>query len=141
MRNFMKNSSGFTLIEVVIALGILGFGILTMFTMQAFGIKGNRIANTITQQVSMGVNAAELIMAKPLEDKKNKSTKKTLQDSAYMQSAISNTVDASRFTITWKAPVLDDPVEGVMLVEVEMKSNIDNRKVNLVVTRVNMDDL
>jgi prepilin-type N-terminal cleavage/methylation domain-containing protein len=46
----LRSQSGFTLIETIISLGILAFGILTVFAMQTLGIKGNATANIITEE-------------------------------------------------------------------------------------------
>jgi type IV pilus assembly protein PilV len=42
------NNKGFTLIEILIAICILGFGLLATAQMQAMAIKGNSFANKTT---------------------------------------------------------------------------------------------
>ena len=44
-----KNDGGFTLIEVIVAIGILSFGILAVATMQVSAIRGNAVAEWDTE--------------------------------------------------------------------------------------------
>ncbi|MFV9690400.1 MAG: type IV pilus modification PilV family protein [Desulfobacteria bacterium] len=44
----LKDNKGFTLIEILIAICILGFGLLATAQMQAVAIKGNSFANKTT---------------------------------------------------------------------------------------------
>ncbi|MGL1931575.1 MAG: prepilin-type N-terminal cleavage/methylation domain-containing protein [Desulfotalea sp.] len=57
------NSKGFTLIEVVVAMGVLSFGILAMFVMQSTGIRGNSKANQLTSDVLFASDLLEVIIA------------------------------------------------------------------------------
>ncbi len=58
MKN-VTNQAGFTLIEVVIALGVLSFGILALMLMQLSGIRGNSVANTITNESNWAADRIE----------------------------------------------------------------------------------
>lgn len=61
----MKNSTtqqGFTLIEVVIALAVLSFGILTLMLMQLSSIKGNATSSTITAESNLAAERIERIL-------------------------------------------------------------------------------
>lgn len=62
MRKIIKNDSGFTLIEAIIALGVLSIGILAMFSMQSLGIKGNANASRISTQASWGSDGIEQVL-------------------------------------------------------------------------------
>jgi type IV pilus assembly protein PilV len=69
----MKNSNisgqqGFSLIEVLIAMVILGIGLLTLITMQTTGIMGNAKANNITVASDWGVDRMEQIFALDYDD-------------------------------------------------------------------------
>jgi len=55
----IQNQKGFTLIEVVIALGVLSFGILALMLMQLSGIRGNSVANTITSESNWAADRIE----------------------------------------------------------------------------------
>ncbi len=59
--NYSNNQKGFTLIEVVIALGVLSIGILALMVMQFSGIKGNATANTITSAAVLAGDRIEQI--------------------------------------------------------------------------------
>lgn len=57
-----KSNEGFTLIEVVVALGVLSFGILAMLVMQTTGVKGNASAQRITAEVVQASDLMEVLM-------------------------------------------------------------------------------
>jgi len=59
---FTDNQQGFTLIEVVIALGVLAFGILSIMLMQVAGIRGNSTANTITTESNWAADRIEQLI-------------------------------------------------------------------------------
>ncbi len=59
---------GFTLIEVVIALGVVAIGILSLMALQLNTIKGNAFANTMTRATYTGSDVIELLLAKPYSD-------------------------------------------------------------------------
>lgn len=129
MKATLKNQ-GFTLIEVVIALGVLGFGILTMFSMQAFGIKGNAIASKITQEVAWSVSGLEQILDMEYDDvaKSNK-----VPD-------LSADVKDSLYTVTWGvAP--NQPITGLMTVKVNIASKVDGKNVELEFVRADENAL
>jgi len=58
----INNQEGFTLIEVVIALAVLSFGILSIMLMQVSGIRGNSTANTITSQSNWAADRIEQLL-------------------------------------------------------------------------------
>lgn len=59
---FTDNQQGFTLIEIVVALGVLSFGILSIMLMQVSGIKGNSTANTITTESNWAADRIEQLL-------------------------------------------------------------------------------
>lgn len=59
----IANKQGFTLIEVLVAIVILGVGLLTLMTMQVTGIKGNATAERITLASDWGVDQIEQLFA------------------------------------------------------------------------------
>lgn len=58
----MKSNAGFTLVEVVIALGVLAFGIMAMFGLQALSIRGNADANGVTTRATLSADRIEAII-------------------------------------------------------------------------------
>jgi prepilin-type N-terminal cleavage/methylation domain-containing protein len=59
--NSPKKEAGFTLLEILIAIAILAFGLLAVATMQATAIKGNARAIGISEGVTLAQDRAELI--------------------------------------------------------------------------------
>ncbi len=58
-----NNNSGFTLIEVMIALVILLIGILSLYGMQITSIKGNSAANQVTTASTLALDQIEQILS------------------------------------------------------------------------------
>lgn len=58
----MKNQDGFTLIEVLIALTILAFGILAVASMQMGGIRANNFSDTLTGATTLVSDRMEKMM-------------------------------------------------------------------------------
>ena len=54
-----QNEGGFTLIEVIIAIGILSFGILAVATMQVSAIRGNAVAEWDTEATTWAGDQVE----------------------------------------------------------------------------------
>ena len=63
-----KSSEGFTLIEVVIAMVILAFGILGVATMQIRAIKGNASANHMSEASIVASDQAEWLLDLDFDD-------------------------------------------------------------------------
>ena len=57
-----KKQDGFTLIEILIAIAILAFGLLAVATMQVRAIKTNAIASGISQGLTLGQAKVEELM-------------------------------------------------------------------------------
>lgn len=73
MKNFSKaiassSQSGFTLIEVLIAVAIFTIGILSVNAMQIAGIKGNSSANRITESTSWASDRIETLLGLDYSD-------------------------------------------------------------------------
>lgn len=63
-----KAESGFTLIEVVIALAIFSIGILAVFSLHISSIGGNAVARGVTENVTAAAAKVEELMATDYED-------------------------------------------------------------------------
>ncbi|MDY0268508.1 type IV pilus modification PilV family protein [Trichloromonas sp.] len=59
----LSDSSGFTLIEVLITLVIFAVGILGLALMQISAIKGNSVANRVTEAANIASNQIEQIFS------------------------------------------------------------------------------
>ncbi len=64
----MKKEEGFTLIEILIAIALLAFGLLAMASMQVMSIQTTGKANRITEGATMAMNQLELFMARGYND-------------------------------------------------------------------------
>jgi len=71
----VRKDEGYTLVEVLVALGILGFGLLAVATMQVTAIKTNAIARGMSQGVTLAQAKVEELMNLPYnhDDLKDKS--------------------------------------------------------------------
>jgi len=59
----MKNERGFTLVEVMIALGILSFGVLAVASMQSSALLGTSRSNSVTIATNIATDRMERLMA------------------------------------------------------------------------------
>ena len=57
--------SGFTLLEVIIAISILTFGLLAVASMQLTAIRGNYNASNITEATTVAQDRLELFLSQP----------------------------------------------------------------------------
>ncbi|MDH3898459.1 MAG: prepilin-type N-terminal cleavage/methylation domain-containing protein [Deltaproteobacteria bacterium] len=59
----MKNQTGFTLLEILIALAIFAFGVLAVASMQMQGIRANNSSDTLTEATTLASDRMEKLMA------------------------------------------------------------------------------
>ena len=67
MKNFRCKQNGFTLIEVMISILVLSFGLLGVAAMQVTSIKVNSIANKVTSASTILQDRVETLMALPFD--------------------------------------------------------------------------
>ena len=67
MRKRIKEE-GFTLLEVIVAIAILTFGILAVASMQISSIRGNSFAGGVTEGTTWAGDQVERLMALPWDD-------------------------------------------------------------------------
>ena len=133
LENMLKRKEeGYTLVEVLIALGILGFGLLAVATMQVTAIKINARASGLSQGVTLAQAKAEEIMNlsySDLTDEDLDGTGKDADDDGidddgenFGLNDIGNDADYEeppngRYTIYWNIAV-DEPVTDSKTVRV-----------------------
>ena len=64
----ITNQSGFTLIEVLVAMVILTIGILSLYSMQISAIRGNSLANHLTTAATWNADRLEQFAALAITD-------------------------------------------------------------------------
>ena len=57
------NETGFTILEVIIAISILSIGLLAVASMQVSSIRGNALASGVTEGTSWGTDRMEKIIS------------------------------------------------------------------------------
>jgi prepilin-type N-terminal cleavage/methylation domain-containing protein len=68
MKNNFSNSSGFTLLELLVAVCLLSIGIFSVITMQITAIKSNSIANVLSAANMLAQETMEDIMSWDISD-------------------------------------------------------------------------
>jgi len=86
----ISNQKGYTLVEVLIALGILGFGLMAVATMQVTAIKTNSRASGLSQGVTLAQAKVEELMNLPYLDLIDTTGDGTDEDDGF---GLNNTVD------------------------------------------------
>ena len=72
MKAFQKRQpkprqSGFTILEVMIAISILAIGLLAVFSSQNMAIQGNNRANRLTEAMTLAQDKVEELLASPYD--------------------------------------------------------------------------
>jgi prepilin-type N-terminal cleavage/methylation domain-containing protein len=62
-----KNEKGFTLVEVMVAVAILSFGILAVAAMQNAALLGTNKSNSVTEATTVAVDRMERLFAIPFD--------------------------------------------------------------------------
>jgi len=60
-----KRDQGFTLVEVMVAIGVLAFGILAIASMQTSSLGGTSRANSLTEATTFAMDRMERVMILP----------------------------------------------------------------------------
>ncbi len=64
----MRTEKGFSLVEVMIAIAVLGIGMLGVISMQTNSTSGNSLARTITKASTFSAEQLETLIALPYND-------------------------------------------------------------------------
>lgn len=67
----IQNDKGFTLIEVIVALGVFSIGIFATFMLQGTVVKGNANAHRVSDAVNWGSDRVELLISMPYDSHNN----------------------------------------------------------------------
>jgi len=92
----LKKEKGFTLLEVIIAISILSFGLLAIASMQISAIRGNSFAAGVTGGTTWAGDQVERLMALPYDH------------NDLDQDQNPHQADEGRYTIVWN--VFEDAV-------------------------------
>ncbi|UCG12591.1 MAG: prepilin-type N-terminal cleavage/methylation domain-containing protein [Deltaproteobacteria bacterium] len=60
--------AGFTLLEIIVAISILTFGILAVASMQSAAIRGNQLGYRLTEGSTLAQDRLEFLMSRPYND-------------------------------------------------------------------------
>lgn len=63
----IENESGFTLLEVVIAMMVLSIGIFSLYSMHVTSITTNHMANNLTEATSWANSQIETLLSRPYD--------------------------------------------------------------------------
>lgn len=64
----IKEENGFTLLEVIVAISLLTFGMLGVASLQAMAIKGNAFAGGVTEATTLAGDRMEYLMTLAYDD-------------------------------------------------------------------------
>ena len=93
--------SGFTILEVMIAISILAIGLLAVFSGQNMSIRGNDRASHLTEGMTLAQDRMEELLALPYDD---------------VDATGSPVNDPAGYTITWT--VNNGPINNTLLINV-----------------------
>ena len=98
-----KNKKGFSLIEVLIGLVVLAFGLLSIAAMQIVSIKGGYFSNSLTRATVLAQNRLEQLK---LLDFNSKKTDPGLSSGEHNDGAIPSSVFTRTYNVQDTAPTL-----------------------------------
>jgi type IV pilus assembly protein PilV len=122
-----QNNEGFTLIEVLIAISIFAFGLLSVAAMQISAIQVNSTAGQITTRSTWAQDKLEELMALPYTDP-------LLVDNNSAVGVMTNHTDTSPptgYTITWSVDN-NNPVSSTKLITVTVTGKGKSTRVSFI---------
>jgi len=132
MRKFIqKNERGFTLVEVMIALGILSFGVLAVASMQSSALLGTSRSNSVTIASNIATDRMERLMAIPFDNLAVLGS----GDNTYFTGAPALPLNMKDQDITWK--VESGGVPSILKITVEVKPRDMRNKITLTNLKIN----
>jgi prepilin-type N-terminal cleavage/methylation domain-containing protein len=147
-------NGGFTLIEVIIAMGILSVGIIAMYSMQVTGIQGNATASRITTEATWAADQVEKMVAMayldtPLSDTDSDGTNKDNNldgiddsgknfglDDVGTEADGSDVTSDGLYTVFWNVAE-DVPIKNSKQISIIVQSTKDSKIVRLLYMKSN----
>ncbi len=144
----IRNDKGFTLLEVIIAMGILGIGIIAMYSMQVSGVQGNATASRITTTTTWAADQIEKMVTMEYKDPGMDDTDAdgTNQDADWdgvddsggdfglgdigAAADGSQTTPDGKYTVYWNVAI-DHPVTNTKTVRIIVESTVNQKQVQL----------
>lgn len=119
----LNRQDGFTLVEALMAMFVLGIGISVMYSMQMTSIRGNSHSMSITSASNMGMEKIEDIINTPYDELED--LNKDGEDGINEISSPDYSEDSDDGNYTLMINVVDDkPVAGCKLVQVLVRDNL-----------------
>ena len=132
--NRLTDKKGFSILEILVAITILGIGIMGLATLQSRGIRGNDLGNRTSQAIALAQDKLEELI----------NTSRSTTFPAGTTNDTNNPVDETgsgggMFTRSWK--IQDDtPVTNAETVGVTVGSNDIGRQHNIAVNGIITSD-
>ena len=106
MRRMLNGQSGFTLIEVLIAVSILTIGLLAVASMQVSAIRGNDFSSNVTEATVLAQDKLELLSTLPyahgdLQDQDGDFDSGLADSGAGADYSETPAAPFSRYTVSW----------------------------------------
>lgn len=105
MNSKPRNEQGFTLLEVVIAMGLLTFGLLAVASMQIGAIQGNSFAARTTEGVTWAQDKMEDLLALSYDDLDHNDSPEQQGDYTVAWTVVNGPVANTKritVTVTWQ---------------------------------------
>jgi prepilin-type N-terminal cleavage/methylation domain-containing protein len=133
-----QTRGGFTLLEVVIALGILTFGLLAVAAMQLYGLRGGRTGKHMTQAMTIAQDRMEIFQRVAFVDMAPTGGWSAVTAIDETVEAASGTREEESYGVDWR--ISDDVVGWTKIIDVRVSWNepeMPNRRVVLTSRRYN----
>jgi prepilin-type N-terminal cleavage/methylation domain-containing protein len=123
-----NQESGFTLIEVMIAIAVLVIGILSLYTMQISSIQGNSTANQLTTASNLALDQIEQILSWDASDARLNDSENINFQRIGPAGTINDVADNSRifdnYTVYWDGTAFMDPGNPAQQVGIDMQIHV-----------------